>query len=67
MLVQPVAASAAGVQQPTVLYQTVPQLVAVPAVSTVDRIVEMVPDLMDKVSGLMKKNQENTPETGEEF
>ena len=41
--------------------------VAVPAVSTVDRIVEMVPDLMDKVSGLIKKNQENTPETGEEF
>ena len=33
VLVQPVAASAAGVQQPTVLYQTVPQVVAAPAVS----------------------------------
>ena len=41
--------------------------VAVPAVSTTDRLVEMVPDLVDKVSGFIKKNQEDTPETGEEF
>ena len=41
--------------------------IAVPAVSTADRLVEMVPDLVDKFSGFIKKNQENTPETGEEF
>ena len=41
--------------------------VAVPAVSTADRLVEMVPDLVDRFSGFIKKNQENTPETGEEF
>jgi len=29
--------------------------VAVPATSTVDRIVEMVPDVVDKVTGLIKK------------
>lgn len=32
--------------------------VAVPAVTTVDRIVEMVPDVVDKVSGLIKKKAE---------
>lgn len=32
--------------------------VAVPAVSTVDRIVEMVPDVVDKVSGFIKKKTE---------
>ena len=32
--------------------------VAVPAVTTVDRIVEMVPDVVDKVSGIIKKKVE---------
>ena len=32
--------------------------VAVPAVTTVDRIVEMVPDVVDKVSGFIKKKTE---------
>ena len=32
--------------------------VAVPAVTTVDRIVEMVPDVVDKVSGVIKKKTE---------
>ena len=32
--------------------------VAVPAVNTVDRIVEMVPDVVDKVSGFIKKKTE---------
>ena len=32
--------------------------VAVPAVTTVDRIVEMVPDVVDKVSGFIKKMTE---------
>lgn len=32
--------------------------VAVPAVTTVDRIVEMVPDVVDKVSGFIKKKSE---------
>lgn len=32
--------------------------VAVPAVTTVDRIVEMVPDVVDKVSGFIKKKAE---------
>ena len=41
--------------------------VAVPAVSTTDRLVEMVPDLVDKVSGFVKKKQEDAPENGEEF
>ena len=32
--------------------------VAVPAVTTVDRIVELVPDVVDKVSGFIKKKTE---------
>ena len=32
--------------------------VAVPAVTTMDRIVEMVPDVVDKVSGFIKKKTE---------
>lgn len=32
--------------------------VAVPAVTTVDRIVEMVPDVVDKVSGFIRKKTE---------
>ena len=32
--------------------------VAAPAVNTVDRIVEMVPDVVDKVSGFIKKKTE---------
>jgi len=38
--------------------------VAVPAMNTVDRIVEMVPDMVDKVNGLIhdrKKKEEETP------
>lgn len=32
--------------------------VAVPAATTVDRVVEMVPDLVDKVTGILKKKEE---------
>ena len=32
--------------------------VAVPAVNTVDRIVELVPDVVDKVSGFLRKKTE---------
>ena len=32
--------------------------VAVPAANTVDRVVEMVPDLVDKVTGILKKKEE---------
>ena len=31
--------------------------VAVPAATAVDRVVEMVPDLIDKVSGMVKKDE----------
>ena len=31
--------------------------VAVPAASTVDRVVEMVPDLVDKVTAFIKKEE----------
>lgn len=42
--------------------------VAVPAASAVDRIVEMVPDLIDRVSGFVnKKKEETVPEEGETF
>ena len=43
--------------------------VAVPAASAADRMVEMVPDLIDKVSGLLKKdkNAEDPDLAAEEF
>ena len=36
--------------------------VAVPATSTVDRVVEMVPDLVDKVSAFLRKEKEEKAE-----
>jgi sporulation protein YtfJ len=36
--------------------------VAVPAGSTVDRVVEMVPDLVDKVTGFIEKQQDKDKE-----
>ena len=35
--------------------------VAVPPASTVDRVVEMVPDIMDKVEKYIDKKQEKEP------
>ena len=41
--------------------------VAPPATTTVDRVVEMVPDLVDKVSSFVEKQQEKGKKDKEEF